>query len=115
MSLVLLLLAVVVVGVVAAVATGRIGGGLGQPVPTSPHRPLPPSPVEPSDVDGLRFSLALRGYRMDEVDAALARLRDELADRDARLAAAGAAHRPDLAPRQEPVTTPEASRAGREA
>jgi DivIVA domain-containing protein len=90
-SLVLLLLAVVVVGVVAAVAVGLVAGGLTAPVPTSPHRPLPSSPVSPDDVDGLRFSLALRGYRMDEVDAALHRLREELADRDARLAAAGRA------------------------
>ena len=35
----------------------------------------------------MRFSLAPRGYRMDEVDAVLARLAAELADRDRRLAA----------------------------
>ena len=79
MSLALLLVALAVVGVVAAVAAGVVGGGLAPPESTSGHRPLPPGPLTPADVDGLRFSRALRGYRMDEVDAVLARLRDELA------------------------------------
>jgi DivIVA domain-containing protein len=43
--------------------------------------------MHPSDVDGLRFSLGFRGYRMAEVDEALGRLAGELADRDATIAA----------------------------
>ena len=81
MSLVLLLVALAVVGVVAAVAAGALGGGLSAPPSTSGHRPLPPGPLAPGDVDDLRFSRALRGYRMDEVDAVLVRLRAELAER----------------------------------
>ena len=46
---------------------------------------LPPHPG-PEDVDALRFSLGLRGYRMDEVDLVLDRLRDELSARDLRIA-----------------------------
>lgn len=42
--------------------------------------------VGPEHVRSLRFSLAFRGYRMDQVDAALDRLADELATRDARIA-----------------------------
>jgi DivIVA domain-containing protein len=47
---------------------------------------LPDGPLAPGDVEQVRFSMALRGYRMDEVDAVLARLAGELADRDRRLA-----------------------------
>ena len=36
-------------------------------------------------VHGLRFDQAVRGYRMAQVDVALARLADELADRDAEI------------------------------
>jgi DivIVA domain-containing protein len=86
-SLFLLLVALGVVGGVAAVAAGRVRGGLEEPVTSRPYRPVPDGPVTPADVDAVRFTLGLRGYRMDEVDAVLARLRDELADRDARLVA----------------------------
>ncbi|MFL6239532.1 MAG: DivIVA domain-containing protein [Actinomycetes bacterium] len=50
---------------------------------------LPPSgvPMTPADVDGLRFGLAFRGYRMDQVDDALDRLREELDRRDERIVA----------------------------
>jgi DivIVA domain-containing protein len=43
--------------------------------------------MTPNDVDALRFGLAFRGYRMDQVDDALDRLREELRLRDERLAA----------------------------
>jgi len=46
---------------------------------------LPAGRVLPEDVDAVRFGLAFRGYRMDEVDRALARLAQELAERDARV------------------------------
>ncbi len=58
---------------------------LGAPVANLPPVLLPAAPV-PGDVDRLRFSLGLRGYRMDQVDEVLDRLRDELAARDARIA-----------------------------
>ena len=41
--------------------------------------------VDRPAVDGLRFSLALRGYRMDEVDDVLDRLVDELDRRGERI------------------------------
>ncbi|TNM68646.1 DivIVA domain-containing protein [Streptomyces sp. NP160] len=58
---------------------------------SSPHRPLPPRPLEPADLDAVRFSVVPRGYRMDQVDAVLDRLRAELAERDRRLEALAAA------------------------
>jgi DivIVA domain-containing protein len=39
-----------------------------------------------ADVDALRFTLALRGYRMDEVDDVIDRLLAELDRKDARIA-----------------------------
>jgi DivIVA domain-containing protein len=84
-SLGLLLVALGVIGAVAAVATGHVRGGLEDPITSRPYRPVPEGPVEPADVDAVRFSLAFRGYRMDEVDDVLRRLRDAIADRDAEL------------------------------
>lgn len=43
-------------------------------------------PLSQADLEQVRFGLALRGYRMSEVDEVLDRLGRELADRDARLA-----------------------------
>jgi DivIVA domain-containing protein len=42
-------------------------------------------PMTPQDVIGLRFALAFRGYRMNEVDDALDRLAAEIAARDEAL------------------------------
>ena len=65
------------------------------PVSSLPFEGLPEGAVKPEDVRGLRFDLGLRGYRMDQVDAVLDRLTDELRSRDEQLAAlrAGAARR----------------------
>ena len=61
----------------------------------APVRGLPPvllpEELAPADVDRLRFSLGLRGYRMDQVDEVLDRLRDELAVREHRIAGLAAA------------------------
>ncbi|MFQ4149202.1 DivIVA domain-containing protein [Arthrobacter sp. LAPM80] len=73
--------------------------GLAAPVANLPPVLLPSTPAA-SDVDSLRFSLGLRGYRMDQVDEILDKLRDELAAKDARIAAleAGLAPAPVDAP-----------------
>lgn len=74
------LLAVVAAAVAAGVAAAVAGhGSLREDVPDSPARGLPDGPLSPADLDAVRFPLALRGYRMAEVDAVLDRLRDELA------------------------------------
>jgi DivIVA domain-containing protein len=77
-TLLLTLLIMAVIGLVAAVAAGRIGGGLDDPASSLPGRGLPPGPFSLEDVDRVRFSPALRGYRMDEVDDVIDRLVDEL-------------------------------------
>ena len=83
----MLLLILAVIAAIAVVATGR-GGGLDPAEPDrSPTGGLPAeAPVTREAVDGLRFSLAFRGYRMDEVDAVLDRLAAELEARDRRIA-----------------------------
>lgn len=79
------LLVLAVLFAVAAVAAGR-GDMLADAPRDGPDSGLPADrPLRPDDLGGLRFGMALRGYRMAEVDAALARLTAELADRDARI------------------------------
>ena len=86
MSLVLVLVLLAVIAAIAVVAAGR-GGGLGDVVPERSARgELPDGAVGKASVDGLRFTLALRGYRMDEVDDVLDRLVDELERRGERIA-----------------------------
>ncbi|MEO9247988.1 DivIVA domain-containing protein [Citricoccus nitrophenolicus] len=82
-----LVAAVVVVGLLALAVTGRGGfaAPLADPVRLLPPVLLPPEP-SPSDVDRLRFSPGLRGYRMDQVDEALQVLSVALAERDAEIA-----------------------------
>ncbi|MFC7400697.1 DivIVA domain-containing protein [Citricoccus sp. GCM10030269] len=87
LSVVLVLVAaVVVVGLLALALTGRTGFArpLSEPVRTLPPVLLPEDP-DPSDLERLRFSPALRGYRMDQVDQALDRLAEALAERDAEI------------------------------
>jgi DivIVA domain-containing protein len=89
--LAVLVLVLLVLGAVAVVAAGR-GGRLTPPAGAAAHDraplalPGPAEPVGPEDVAQLRFALAFRGYRMDEVDLAMDRLGAELAERDARIA-----------------------------
>ncbi|MFD5869790.1 MULTISPECIES: DivIVA domain-containing protein [unclassified Streptomyces] len=77
--------------VVAAVTLAVVGGG-GSAVlqDVEPERltdPLPTNrPVGRADVESLRLPMAVRGYRMADVDEALGRLGAELAERDAHIA-----------------------------
>jgi DivIVA domain-containing protein len=85
-ALVWVLLGILVLGGVAVVAAGR-GQGLTAAVPDRPDLSLPADrPLDRSDVDRVRFSVGLRGYRMDEVDDVLDRLAMDLEARDARIA-----------------------------
>lgn len=80
------LLVVAVLFAVAAVAAGR-GGSLAEAPRDAADVGFPTGrAVRAEDLESVRFSMALRGYRMAEVDEALDRLADELADRDARIA-----------------------------
>jgi DivIVA domain-containing protein len=84
-SLVLLLVVLAVIGGIAVVAAGR-GGSLPEPDPDrATTGTLADDEVDRSHIDGLRFTLALRGYRMDEVDEVLDKLVDELDRRGERI------------------------------
>jgi DivIVA domain-containing protein len=76
----------VVVGGAALVALGG-GGSLPEAVHDRIAARLPQErPLTRTDVDGIRLPMAVRGYRMDEVDDVLDRLGAELAYRDSRIA-----------------------------
>lgn len=79
--------AVVVLGVALAWAITRVDvPGTPEPVVTHSALALPTGPVEAGDLRRLRFDQSLRGYRMDQVDEALGRVAQELAERDAEIA-----------------------------
>ena len=87
MPFVFMLVAVVVITVVALVAVGRLDASLPETAPDLPPLALPDSgPLGQSDVEGVRFGVGVRGYRMDEVDDVLDRLGREAAERDVRIA-----------------------------
>jgi DivIVA domain-containing protein len=78
------ILIVLAMGGIAMVAAGR-----GTPMATAyDDRPDATVPQDgmlgADDLRRVRFSLALRGYRMSEVDALLSRLAKELEDRELR-------------------------------
>lgn len=94
MTYFLIFLAVIVAAAVALYVVGLnkpnpesavYGDALEAPVASLPPVLLPDAPVA-ADVDRLRFSLGLRGYRMDQVDEVLDRLRDEITAKDLRIA-----------------------------
>ncbi len=76
--------AVVLVGA-ALVAAGR-GERMSVEPPDREYVGLPDDPVHAGDVEALRFPTGWRGYRMADVDDALARLARTLAARDAEIA-----------------------------
>lgn len=82
MTLLVLLGVLVVLCVAALVAVGR-GDSLAEVQPDrSPLGELPDGEVRAEDLRSLRFSIAFRGYRMDQVDAVIERLAAELSQRE---------------------------------
>jgi DivIVA domain-containing protein len=69
-------------------------------------------PLARQDVDGVRFAVGMRGYRMDEVDDVLDRLAAEVDQRDATIAELESRLAGRGVPRPEPTyaepTEPEA-------
>lgn len=86
MTLLLTLLIMAVLALVVAVAVGRIVGGLDRPASSQPGRGLPSGPIGVDDLERVRFSPALRGYRMDEVDDVLDRVTEDVRRRDEEIA-----------------------------
>lgn len=84
--IVVYLAVVVAVLFVAAVVATSEDPVLADAPPDAADVVLPAGQVQPEDVADLRFGLALRGYRMSEVDPVLDRLATELRGRDQRIA-----------------------------
>jgi DivIVA domain-containing protein len=75
---------VVLVGVVTVVAVGS-GAELSEVYEDRPDRTVPVGrPLHSDDLRDVTFTTAVRGYRMDEVDALLARIRADLMAREAQ-------------------------------
>ena len=94
MSFFLVFLAIVIVAALvwagATVVRGRslptvLDGGLDEPTSGLPPILLPANPTA-EDIDNVRFSLGFRGYRMDQVDEVLERLRDRIAEQEEEIA-----------------------------
>jgi DivIVA domain-containing protein len=72
------LVAVAVLAAVALAAAGRFDG-LAEEDPDDPDIGVPPDrPLRSTDVPRLRFRLAIRGYRMSDVDAAMGAVQEAL-------------------------------------
>jgi DivIVA domain-containing protein len=77
-------LIVAVMGGIAVVAAGR-GGSMAETFDDRPDSRVPADgPLTAQDLRRVRFSTALRGYRMSEVDALLDRLAAEIEARGER-------------------------------
>jgi len=80
------LIVVLLIGAVAVVASGRWGAM----APAYDDRPDVSVPARQAlssdDIETARFGVAVRGYRMDEVDTLLERVAREVAERDRRIA-----------------------------
>ena len=92
MTWVFAILIVLAMGGIALVAAGR-GTPLAEAYDDRPDATVPASgPLAGEDLRRVRFSIALRGYRMSEVDALLDRLATQLEER--HLPSTGPAGRP---------------------
>jgi DivIVA domain-containing protein len=74
------ILIVLAMGGVAALAAGK-GAPLAEVYDDRPDVTLPEGPIRADDLRRVRFSIALRGYRMSEVDTLLDRLASQLEQR----------------------------------
>lgn len=78
MTWLLAVLVVAVLGGVAMVAAGRLDASLPPAYDDQPGVRLEDGPVTGEDLRAVQLPLAVRGYRMEQVDALLARLADQL-------------------------------------
>lgn len=98
MPWVFVLVLVILIVALALVVAGRLPEvpqpAVGEPVVTLPGHP------SAADVDVLRLPVALRGYRMAEVDAALTVLRNRIAELEA--ATVNPSRAPEVGPHGQP-------------
>ena len=75
----IVVVAVLLVAAFLAMLAGRLPyDGLSEPVHTTPRIDLP-ADLDADDIAALHFDTALRGYRMDQVDAVLRTLKNRVA------------------------------------
>jgi DivIVA domain-containing protein len=95
-TLVLLYLVVLILVAVVLFGLGSVLFGRGEPLPPLPRATtatvLPASGVTGADVDAVKFTQTVRGYKTSEVDWVLDRLGQELALLSGGLPAVRAAH-----------------------
>jgi len=105
-TLLFALIAVVVIAVAAVAASGKLGQ-LADPIRDRPRPPHPQPPLAAASVSDMRFGTVLRGYRMDDVDQALAALTETLRIREAQLAAMSVTNlEPEVKPTPDPALSP---------
>ncbi|HYO03970.1 MAG TPA: DivIVA domain-containing protein [Mycobacterium sp.] len=96
MTLILLYLVVLILVAIVLFGVGSVLFGRGERLPPLPRATtatvLPASEVAGADVDALKFSQTLRGYKASEVDWALERLGQELDQLRGQVAALRAAY-----------------------
>ncbi|MBJ7340748.1 DivIVA domain-containing protein [Mycolicibacterium sp.] len=96
MTLILLYLVVLILVAVVLFGVGSVLFGRGERLPPLPRATtatvLPASEVTGADVEALKFTQALRGYKVSEVDWALDRLGQELDQLRGQVAALRAAY-----------------------
>jgi DivIVA domain-containing protein len=108
-TLVLLYLVVLILVGIVLFGLGSVLFGRGEPLPPLPRATtatvLPASGVTGADVDAVKFTQVVRGYKTSEVDWVLDRLGQELDSLRGELAAVRAAHGvdEDLDDADEPV------------
>ena len=73
-------IAVLLVGAFAALVTGRLGYDPMADATSSQSSPGLPDGFASDEVSAVRFDTALRGYRMDQVDAVLDQLQARIAE-----------------------------------
>jgi DivIVA domain-containing protein len=75
--------AVLVVGAFAALVVGRVGYDPLSDATTTQADPILSADLGSGEIAAIRFDTALRGYRMDQVDAVLDRLQTRIAELEA--------------------------------
>lgn len=102
MTLVLLYLVVLILVGIVLFALGSLLFGRGEPLPPLPTgttaTALPASGVTGADVDAVKFTQTLRGYKTSEVDWVLDRLGQEIDQLRGQLAAAREVRAPEPEP-----------------
>lgn len=73
-------IAVLLVGAFAALVTGRLGYDPMADATSSQSAPTLPDGFASDEISAVRFDTALRGYRMDQVDALLDQLQARIAE-----------------------------------